>query len=59
MNIVPVANQGEGKQHKCNEQQAAGLRCVNGVMMVVPVGIVVFGVFQGRHANIVALSDDE
>jgi hypothetical protein len=59
MNIVPVANQGEGKQHKGNEQQAAGLRCVNGVMMVVPVGIVVFRAFRGRHTNIVALPDDE
>lgn len=59
MNIVPVANQGEGKQHKCNEQQASRLGGVNGVMMVVPVGIVVFGVFRGRHANIVALPNDK
>ena len=51
MNVVPVADQGEGKQEECNQQQPGSLRGIDRVAMVLVSLVFAFCI---RHGFIVA-----
>ena len=52
MNVVPVANQSEDQQHKCDQQQTGGFRRVDRVAVML---VIVLRSGCPGHADIVAL----
>jgi hypothetical protein len=61
MNVMPVANQREGEQQKCDQQQSGRFRCIDRVAaLFVRVALGLRGRhadFWRRHADIVALGE--
>ena len=53
MNRVPVADQRQAEQEKCDQQQPCGFRRINR-MPVMPVGCIILG-FGELHTPIVSL----